>query len=109
MTLQALAERLRGLAAAAPSPPPPPPSSAAASAPAPPLPASWMQQLKCAPRLFGVAVMRNSMSASLALLTGVLVLDAVLTDPARRRRAGGAPAPAEQQPQQQPAPSSSAA
>jgi hypothetical protein len=58
---------------------------------------SWMKQLRaCSPRAFSVAIKRNSMGASLALLTGVLLIDAaVSTDPPRRRRrTAKAPAPA---------------
>jgi hypothetical protein len=107
MSLQALAERLRGLAAAA-SVSPPSSSSSSSSAAAhqqPPLPPSWMNQLRHAPRMFGLAVMRNSMSASLALLSGVLVLDTVLGEPRRRRAQNDAPPPT---PPQQPSPSSAA-
>jgi len=101
MTLQALAERLRGhlpsslLGSTTPqspasSPSPSPAAAAAARAglsppPPQPLPATWMAQLRCAPRLMGVAIMRNSMGASLALLTGVLIIDAAMGPPPRRK------------------------
>jgi len=116
MALHGLAERVRGLVAASPAAAPP---SSAAAPPRPPthpptraLPAAWLEHLRGYPRLATAAVARNSMSASLALLTTVLMVDALMTEPVRRRRAASSNEPQlqqQQQQQQQPQPQHAAA